>query len=51
MKVAIERLVQELEENARRDARLPLEAKNGCSMLLAMRQWEFSEFTRLRRRR
>lgn len=51
MKAAIERLAQEFEEYARRDARLPLEAKNGCSALLAMRQWEFSEFTRLRRKR
>lgn len=50
MKSAVERLAQEFEEYARRDARLPLEAKNGCSMLLAMRQWEFSEFTRLRRK-
>jgi len=50
MKAAVERLAQEFEEYARRDARLPLEAKNGCSMLLAMRQWEFSEFTRLRRK-
>ena len=51
MKSAVERIAQEFEEYARRDARLPLEAKNGCSMLLAMRQWEFSEFTRLRRKR
>ena len=51
MKAAVERLAQEFEEYARRDARLSLEAKNGCSMLLAMRPWEFSEFTRLRRKR
>ena len=51
MKAAVVRLAQEFEEYARRDARLALEAKNGCSMLLAMRQWEFSEFTRLRRKR
>jgi transcriptional regulator with XRE-family HTH domain len=51
MKAAVGRLAQEFEEYARRDARLALEAKNGCSMLLAMRQWEFSEFTRLRRKR
>jgi len=51
MKVAVARLAQEFEEYARRDARLALESKNGCSMLLAMRQWEFSEFTRLRRKR
>jgi len=51
MKAAIGRLVQEFDEYARRDARLALEAKNGCSVLVAMRQWEFSEFTRLRRKR
>lgn len=51
MKSAVGRLAQEFEEYARRDARLPLEAKNGCSVLLAMRQWEFSEFTRLKRKR
>jgi hypothetical protein len=51
MKAAVGRLAQEFEEYARRDARLTLEAKNGCSMLMAMRQWEFSEFTRLRRKR
>jgi DNA-binding Xre family transcriptional regulator len=51
MKAAVGRLAQEFEEYARRDARLALEVKNGCSVLLAMRQWEFSEFTRLRRKR
>jgi len=51
MKAAVGRLAQEFDEYARRDARLALEAKNGCSVLIAMRQWEFSEFTRLRRKR
>jgi DNA-binding Xre family transcriptional regulator len=51
MKAAVGRLAQEFEEYARRDARLSIESKNGCSVLLAMRQWEFSEFTRLRRKR
>jgi len=50
MKASVGRLAQEFEEYARRDARLSIESKNGCSMLLAMRQWEFSEFTRLRRK-
>lgn len=50
IKAAIERLAREFEELAHRDARLPLSTKNGCSALLAFRQWEFSEFTRLRRR-
>lgn len=50
IKAAIERLAREFEELAHRDARLPMSAKDGCSALLAFRQWEFSEFTRLRRR-
>ena len=43
------RLAQEFEEMAHRDARLPLEARDGCSAVLALRKWEFSEFTALRR--
>lgn len=50
MKTAVERLAREFDDCARRDARVALEAKNGCSMLVAMREWEFSEFTRLRRK-
>jgi DNA-binding Xre family transcriptional regulator len=49
-KASVERLAGEFEELARRDARLPLEKRNGCSAILAVRSWEFSEFTRLRRR-
>jgi transcriptional regulator with XRE-family HTH domain len=51
MKASVERLALEFDELSRRDARLSIDQKNGCSMLLAMRQWEFSEFTRLRRAR
>jgi DNA-binding Xre family transcriptional regulator len=43
------RLAQEFEELAHRDARLPLEARDGCSAVLALRKWEFSEFTKQRR--
>ncbi len=46
---AMARLAQEFEEHARRDARLPLESRGGCSAVLALRRWEFSEFTELRR--
>jgi len=46
---AMARLAQEFEELARQDARLPLAARDGCSAVLALRQWEFSEFTQLRR--
>lgn len=48
-KAALERLAVHFEELARGDARLPLEKRDGCSAILAVRSWEFSEFTRLRR--
>jgi transcriptional regulator with XRE-family HTH domain len=48
-KAALERLAVEFEELARGDARLPLAEREGCSAILAVRSWEFSEFTRLRR--
>ena len=48
-KAGIERLANDFEQLARSDARLPLEERNGCSAILAVRSWEFSEFTRLRR--
>jgi len=48
-KASLERLAIEFEELARTDARLPLTERDGCSAILAVRSWEFSEFTRLRR--
>jgi len=48
-KGSLERLAAEFEELARKDARLPLARRFGCSAVLAVRSWEFSEFTRLRR--
>ena len=48
--ISLERLASEFESLARHDARLPLDRRNGCSAILAVRSWEFSEFTRLRRR-
>jgi transcriptional regulator with XRE-family HTH domain len=48
-KASLERLATEFEELARHDSRLPLARRNGCSAILAVRSWEFSEFTRLRR--
>jgi transcriptional regulator with XRE-family HTH domain len=51
MKVSMAQLADEFEELARHDARLPLELRDGCSALFALRKWEFSEFTRLRRGR
>ena len=49
-KASLERLAAEFEVLARNDARLPLAKRNGCSAVLAVRSWEFSEFTRLRRK-
>ena len=45
------RLAAEFEQLARQDARLPLEKRGGCSAVLALRSWEFSEFGKLRRSR
>jgi hypothetical protein len=49
-KTSLERLAAQFEQLAHHDARLPLERRNGCSAILAVRSWEFSEFTRLQRR-
>jgi DNA-binding Xre family transcriptional regulator len=48
-RAALERAAIEFEGLARRDARLPLAERDGCSAILAVRAFEFSEFTRLRR--
>jgi len=48
-KAGIERLAADFEQLARNDARLALEKRDGCSAILALRSWEFSEFTMLRR--
>ena len=50
VKTALNQIVAEIEELARRDAKLPLAERDGCTAMLAVRRWEFSEFTRLRRR-
>lgn len=50
-KQGIDRLAAEFEQLAHQDARLPLEQRDGCSAVLALRAWEFSDFTRLRRTR
>lgn len=49
MKIAVAHLVEEFEQLARHDARLPLATRDGCSAVIALRKWEFSEFTLLRR--
>lgn len=48
-KASLERVAVQFEELARSDARLPLAERDGCSAILAVRAWEFSDFTRLRR--
>jgi DNA-binding Xre family transcriptional regulator len=48
-KGSLERLAAEFEELARNDARLSMDEREGCSAVLAIRSWEFSEITRLRR--
>ncbi|UXI65891.1 XRE family transcriptional regulator [Tahibacter amnicola] len=51
MKAAIDHFTREFEELARLDSRLPLADRDGCSAVIALRKWEFSEFTRLRRKK
>jgi len=49
LQASLRRVAAEFDELAQQDARLPLEERDGCSALIALRQWEFSEFARLRR--
>lgn len=49
-KSALNRITAEFEELARRDARLPVAERAGCTAILALRDWQFSEFTRFKRR-
>lgn len=48
-KAGVDRLAAEFEELAHNDAKLPLEQRDGCSAIFALRAWEFSEFAKLRR--
>lgn len=49
-KSALNRITAEFEELARQDARLPVSERDGCTAILALRDWQFSEFTRFRRK-
>lgn len=49
MRQSIERLAREFDELARRDAVLPLADRHACGAVFAIRPWEFSQFTALRR--
>jgi transcriptional regulator with XRE-family HTH domain len=47
---SIDRVAREFDELARHDAALPLAERRSCSALFALRPWEFSMFTALRRK-
>ena len=47
---SMDRLAREFDELARRDAALPLKERSSCSAVFALRPWEFSTFTALRRK-
>jgi len=47
---SIDRLAREFDELARRDAALPPAERASCSAVFALRPWEFSMFTALRRK-
>ena len=46
---SLRRVALEFEQLAHQDSRLPLDERDGCSAILALRRWEFSEFAKLRR--
>ena len=46
---SLRRVAAEFEQLAHQDARLPLEQRDGCTAILALRSWEYSDFTKLRR--
>ncbi|MDR2871637.1 MAG: helix-turn-helix transcriptional regulator [Xanthomonadaceae bacterium] len=47
---SMQQLAREFDELSRRDNRLSLGSRHGCSAVLALRHWEFSDFTHLRRK-
>lgn len=47
---ALERVAHEFDEAARADSALPLEQRDSCAAVLAVRRWEFSLFAGLRRK-
>lgn len=46
---SLRRVAAEFEQLAHQDSHLPLEDRHGCTAILAFRNWEFSEFSKLRR--
>jgi hypothetical protein len=49
LQASIRRFAAEYEQLAHQDARLPFEQLNSCSAIFALRAWEFSEISKLRR--
>jgi transcriptional regulator with XRE-family HTH domain len=49
LQASIRRFAAEYEQLAHQDARLPFEQLSSCSAILALRAWEFSEISKLRR--
>lgn len=49
-KSMLNRTTAEFEELARQDARLPMAERAGCTAILALRDWQFSEFTKFKRK-
>lgn len=47
---SVDRLAREFDELVRRDSTLPLAERRSCSAVFALRPWEFSMFTALRRK-
>ncbi|MEO0996440.1 MAG: XRE family transcriptional regulator, partial [Pseudomonadota bacterium] len=45
----MEQLAIEIDELSRRDARLPREQRQACGAIVALREWDFELFARLRR--
>jgi DNA-binding Xre family transcriptional regulator len=49
LRASIRRVAAEFEQLYHQDARLPLDERHSCSAILALRAWEFSEFSKLKR--
>ena len=49
LRASLRHVAAEFETLAQQDARLSLDERDGCTAILALRSWEFSEFANLRR--
>jgi transcriptional regulator with XRE-family HTH domain len=49
LRASLRHVASEFESLAQQDARLSLDERDGCTAILALRSWEFSEFANLRR--